>query len=233
MMVRKRLAIIAAILGFAGQAYGQALAGFSPTGQPTSFTVTGKFYVVDGYRGAKWGMSEDQVRAAIAADFPESKVVTRTVNAVNRTSVLVIYTPTLEPGPGPAAITYIFGADSGGLFHVNLDWRADHASAADRDVLTAAGAKAVAGFISYYWKLLSVARGAAEGPHGLVLFAGQGQNGGNVDVRLLGVGFTLHTPQGRDIVLPPPPDGAPALLHIDIARSADATDVYKVKPGSF
>jgi hypothetical protein len=233
MIALTRLAIVAAALCFADQASGQALTGYSPTGQPTSFAVTGKFYVVDGFRGAKWGMSEDKVRTAIAADFPGFRVVTRTVNVVNHTSILVIYAPSLEPGPGPAAVTYIFGADSGGLFHVNLDWRVDHASAADREVLTAAGAKAVAEFIGYYWKLLSVARGAAEGPHSLVLFAGEGQTGGNVDVRLLGVGFTLHTPQGRDVVLPPPPDGAPVLLHIDIARSANPTDVYKITPGSF
>jgi hypothetical protein len=131
------------------------------------------------------------------------------------------------------AITYLFGASTGRLFHINLDWQADKATAADQTALTAAGSKIVENFLGYYWKLLSVARGIPAGPNALILFAAAGQAGGNVEVLLQGVGYSLRTIKGETVVLPPPPTPSQALLHVAFSQSETPADVYAIKPGEF
>lgn len=207
--------------------------GFSPTGQPMGFDVTGKTYVVDGYRGAKWGMTIGQVRQSIAKDFPDAKVGVDSVDPVTHANMVVVLVPHLAPGPGPMAITYIFGAGSQKLFHVNLDWQAENATASDQSALTEAGSQLVANFLGYYWKLLSVARGVPAGPNALILFAGAGEGGGNVEVLLQGIGYSVKTAKGETLVLPPPQLPAQALLHVAFSQSEKPVDVYAIKPGEF
>jgi hypothetical protein len=207
--------------------------GFSPTGQPSGFDVTGKTYAVDGYRGAKWGMTATQVRRAIAKDFPDAKVGTDISDPVTHATMVVIIVPHLAPGPGPMAITYMFGASTQKLFHVNLDWQVDKATAADQSALTDAGSQIVADFLGYYWKLLSVARGVPAGPNALILFAGAGDAGGNVEVLLQGIGYSLKTAKGETLILPPPAAPTQALLHVGFSQSEKPADVYAIKPGEF
>lgn len=231
------LAALAA-LALAATGHAQAAApagppGFSATGQPTEYAVAGISYVVDGYRSAKWGMTPAQVRIAVAKDFPAATFRPEAIDPTNRTTTIVANVPQLAPGPGPMAITYIFGAASGRLFHVNLDWSYEQPTAADRETLTKAGSAVVADFLSYYWKLMSVARGVALGPSALVLFAASDEAGGGVDVRLQGIGYVLKMPDGREVTMPPPPDGTQALLHVSFAQSVGKPDVYTIKPGDF
>jgi hypothetical protein len=207
--------------------------GFSPTGQPSGFEVTGRTYAVDGYRGAKWGMTTMQLRQAVARDFPDAKIGIDVIDPVTHAVMIVVIVPHLAPGPGPMAITYLFGASTGRLFHINLDWQADKATAADQTALTAAGSKIVENFLGYYWKLLSVARGIPAGPNALILFAAAGQAGGNVEVLLQGVGYSLRTIKGETVVLPPPPTPSQALLHVAFSQSETPADVYAIKPGEF
>ena len=227
------LALAASGIAQAQEAPAAGPPGFSATGQPTEYAVAGVPYVVDGYRSAKWGMTPAQVHAAISKDFPAARLQPETIDPVNRTTVLVANLPQLAPGPGPMAVTYIFGASSGRLFHVNLDWSFEHATTADRETLTKAGSAVVSDLLSYYWKLMSVARGVALGPNALVLFAATGEAGGGVDVRLQGVGYVLKGAGGAEVRLPPPPDGAQALLHVSFAQSVGQPDVYTIKPGDF
>jgi hypothetical protein len=207
--------------------------GFSPTGQPSGFEVTGKTYAVDGYGGARWGMTTRQVRQAVARDFPDARIGIDVVDPVTHAVMIVVIVPHLEPGPGPMAITYLFGASTGELFHINLDWQAEKATAADQAALMAAGSRVVENFLGYYWKLLSVARGIPAGPNALILFAGAGEAGGNVEVLLQGVGYSLKTIKGETIVLPPPAAPIQALLHVAFSQSEKPADVYAIKPGEF
>lgn len=229
-------ALAALVLAATGHAQVPAPAGppgFSVTGQPTEYAVAGISYVVDGYRSAKWGMTPAQVRAAIARDFSTATIQPEAIDSTNRTTTIVANLAGLAPGPGPMAITYIFGTASGRLFHVNLDWSYEQPTAADRETLTKAGSAVVADFLSYYWKLMSVARGVALGPNALVLFAASGEAGGGVDVRLQGIGYVLKTHDGQEVTMPPPPDGTQALLHVSFAQSVGKPDVYTIKPGDF
>jgi hypothetical protein len=197
------------------------------------FDVTGKTYAVDGYHSAKWGMTTTQVRQSVAKDFPDAKIGVDVVDPVTHAVMVVIIVPHLAPGPGPMAITYMFGANTKKLFHVNLDWQAENATAVDQSALTEAGSQVVANFLGYYWKLLSVARGIPAGPNALILFAGAGEAGGNVEVLLQGVGYSLKTAKGETLVLPPPTAPTQALLHVAFSQSEKPVDVYAIKPGEF
>jgi hypothetical protein len=206
--------------------------GLSVTGQPTAFDVKDTDYVADGYRGAKWSMTIDQVRAAAMRDFPGATLRPTTIDPVNRTTILVVNVPRLAPGPGPMAITYVFGLHSARLFHINLDWSFDRPTSADRVTLTSAGAAVLADLLSYQWKLFSVARGIATGPNTLVLFTGADAAGHRVGVELQGIGYALQRPGGTAVTMPAPASGTPALLHVSFDQGVPP-DIYTIEPGDF
>jgi hypothetical protein len=78
---------------------------------------------VGGFRSARWGMDEAEIKAAIQKDFgaPASNVST-TVNAVERTTVLTVMVRDLLEGAGTAQISYILGYKSKKLIQVTLLW---------------------------------------------------------------------------------------------------------------
>jgi hypothetical protein len=82
-----------------------------------------KWRVVDGFRSAKFGMSEQQVMRAIAKDFKISKnKVARQVTSAHKTTALIIHLPKVFPLGGPADIVYLLGYKSKRLMRVNVDW---------------------------------------------------------------------------------------------------------------
>lgn len=85
--------------------------------------ATGEVAHVDGFRSAKWGMTEAEVKAAIAGDFkiPTDKLKPES-NANERTGVLTIQVPELIEGAGVARVSYIFGYTTKKLIQVNLVW---------------------------------------------------------------------------------------------------------------
>jgi hypothetical protein len=204
--------------------------GQSKTGQPDAFDIMGKPYVVVGYRSAKWGMTPAETRAAIAIDFPAAKISDDVRDPLNRTTVVSAALDRLSPGPGPAVVSYVFGATSGRLMHVNVDWTIGAPTVNYRVALTVAGSRLVADFAGYFWKLLTVARGMPVGPNELILFAGTGEAGGAVEVRLIGVGYTVQTAAG--VLDSAPPKGS-AALHMAFAQTDANPDAYMIKPGEF
>lgn len=80
---------------------------------------------VDGFRSARFGMTEADVRKAIATDFQLSgKAVRHSENPVQRTAVLTITVPDVLPDGGKARIEYVFGFKSHTLIEVDLTWSA-------------------------------------------------------------------------------------------------------------
>lgn len=78
---------------------------------------------IDGFRSAKFGMTEDAVRAAILTDFNKSSDdIKAAENPVQRTKSLTVRTSNLIPETGEARISYIFGYKSNALIQVNVLW---------------------------------------------------------------------------------------------------------------
>ena len=78
---------------------------------------------VEGFRSAQWGMTEPQVKAAIAKDFkvgPDK--IKSEENPAERTHVLTVILPDLLEGAGSARVSYIFGYATKKLIQVNVLW---------------------------------------------------------------------------------------------------------------
>jgi hypothetical protein len=76
-----------------------------------------------GFRGAHWGMDQNEVKAAIRKDFdlaPDK--IQAEENASERTSVLTISVANLIEGAGEARVSYIFGYTTKRLIQVNVIW---------------------------------------------------------------------------------------------------------------
>ncbi len=183
---------------------------------------------VSGWRTARFGMSEAQVRQAIARDFnvAPSAIVTQD-NPAERTRVLSAILPALEPGPGAATVSYILGASSKRLVHVNVAWQAG-AGAAERDRLAAAGILLARNFRERDWRPQAAVAGVREAPGVLVLFAGVDAKGSGVELRLSGV--PIVGPDGTaDLVAP----AGTAELRLSYAANVARPDIVRLREGAF
>jgi len=80
---------------------------------------------VRGFRSARFGMTPDEVRAAIVADFglAQSDILDG-MNNVERTRVLSALVPDVLPDGGAAQVSYVFGYRSGTLIQAGVLWSA-------------------------------------------------------------------------------------------------------------
>lgn len=218
--------------------------GISFTGQPTSFLVQSEPYVVQGFGRARLGMSMDEVKASIAADYPQVLSTKEDDDAVDRTRSMAILVPALAPAPGRATISFVFGHRSQRLAAINIAWVLEgEPSDAQRDALLAAGTQLTGALVGYQWNVGSFIRGHVPAPGTLVMFSGQDAQGGGVEVRLDGVALAMEqrvdnseasggAASARAALRVPAPKGA-ARLRYSLVAQVDRPDVYRPAPGSF
>lgn len=78
---------------------------------------------VDGFRSAKFGMTEAEVRKAILRDFKVGKKsIDVEENKQERTRILTANVVDLLPGGGNAKVSYVMGYKSGKLIQVSAVW---------------------------------------------------------------------------------------------------------------
>lgn len=221
----------AAPLRAAEQARPISRSAVSLTGQPKLIFPQGKDYVVTGYRGASFGMTEAEVRDAIARDFGDVTVTTGS-NSLEGTRTLTVTVSSLPPGDGPAAVSYVFGSATERLITINTVWRtAADADAAARDKLVEIAATAAGEFLGYRWKLFTTARGIPARPNALIVFAGGDEAGGGVEVALDGIQYAWSASDGRTGMGPLP--RGPAVLRIAYTANLAKPDISRLQPGSF
>jgi hypothetical protein len=95
---------------------------------------------LDGFRSAKFGMTEKQVTRAIGKDFKISRgKVKKATNAMEQTTSLEISVPKLMATGGKANIGYVFGQKSRELMQVNVMWGSKVSkSAKPKDIIATA-----------------------------------------------------------------------------------------------
>jgi hypothetical protein len=82
-----------------------------------------KWAVIDGFRSAKFGMTEKLVLQAITKDFKvPSNQVKQELDPVSKTKLLITRIPNLLKNGETADIVYILGFKSKKLIHINIDW---------------------------------------------------------------------------------------------------------------
>lgn len=184
-------------------------------------------YVIRGFRSASFGMGEAEVRAAIAHDFPGA-TIRQVDNATERTHALQASVAALEPGPGAALVTYIFGASSKKLTHINVVWcLPGNPSDEQRATIVAAAAQ----LTDYFRSLPNPPRASVNmtplGPNGLLMFAAVDGKGAGLEVAVEGIRYTATAG------VPSPPPAGPAILRVSYLANAANPDVYRLKPGAF
>ncbi len=78
---------------------------------------------VTGFRSARFGMTEAQVRGVIEKDLKvRSESVQSEENKAEQTHVLTVLAPDVLPGGGIASVSYVFGFKSKTLIQVGVSW---------------------------------------------------------------------------------------------------------------
>ena len=215
---------------------GAAIAGAGPAPlglAQTAPAAAAPSYEIKGFRSAKFGMTQAQVRAAAAADFGGGVKITETANPAEGTQALQATVDHLDPGPGQALVIYIFGATSKTLSHINVVWVLNGDPTIDQRAAIVTAAIQLA---DYFQKLPSPPKATAgptpTGPNGLVMYAAVDKNGAGLEVAADGISYqATATADGKKNDSPPPK--GPAILRVSYIANAANPDVHKIGAGSF
>ena len=193
-------------------------AGACAQGGPPLFQIAG-------FRSAHFGMTQAEVRAAIERDFkPAADAVSVIENPLEKTSIVVVRLARLEPGPTPATVSYIIGATSRKLMHVNVVWSTGPAPTTPvRTAIAVAGVQLADYFRAQRWRPNATTAGARDPHRGLVLFAGIDGRNAAVEVRVAGVAM----PGDAATVLDP---ASPAQLVVTYVADVNRPDIVTAKP---
>lgn len=187
-------------------------------------------YEVTGFRNAHFGMTEQELRAAVVKEFALKPAdIASAVNPVEGTTVLTAKVAALEPGPGPAAIAYILGHSSKKLIQINVIW-GEQKAVSDPNAMIAAGERLARYFAGYAWNKETTRAGVPVGPNTVVLFSGEDSKTGAVRLILDGVKYQMQK-DGKDATSPDP-KGPPRIL-INYIANRDNPDVATIPKGQF
>jgi hypothetical protein len=189
-------------------------------------------YEVTGFRDARFGMTEPEVRAAIKKSFAVKDADIKTSsNPTEGTTNLIAHVESLDPGPGPADITYIFGNKSKKLIQVNVAWGEDAPNKPiSANAIVAAGARLERYFLGFSWRQDTTRVGIPLGENTVVLFAGEDEKKGVVRLVFDGGKYQMNR-EGYQPTLADP-KGPPKLV-INYVADRDNPDVANIEPGKF
>jgi hypothetical protein len=195
-----------------------------PAGAP-NVTETQPTAQVDGFRSAKFGMTETEVKAAIAKDFSlKGDAVREQPNATERTTVLLVKVPDLLPGGGIAEVSYVFGYESKKLIQVSVAWSKTTDDKMTPEQLFSNSSVLRAHFLSEGFRPDTIATNMPMN-NGILIFRGSDAKDHTAMLMLQG---TLEQAQNKDQRALTPT----ALLLFYVA-DAKTPDIYRLPAGSF
>lgn len=187
---------------------------------------------IKGFRTANFGFTEAQVRNSIATDLPGAKI-TDGIDPAAGTRYIQATVDQLDPGPGAAVVTYIFGAASKTLFNIDVSWTLPgEPSVSQREQVFIAGQQLVSYFQAQPAPAKASQGASSTGPNGLILYAAVDSKNAGEQVSVDGVSFQ-HTEAGSTKPISSPTPTGPAVLRVIYVLNADVPDVKTIKPGSF
>lgn len=188
-------------------------------------------YEVTGFRDAKFGMTEAEVKATVVKSFGIKPTdIVASTNPVEGTTVLTVKLASLDPAPGAARVAYILGNKSKKLIQVNVIWGEEGAASSDVAGMMTAGSRLERYFASFVWKKDAVRAGIPVGENTVVLFAGEDDGKGAVRVIADGVKYQMQR-EGNQTTSPDP-KGPPKLI-INYIANRDDPDIAKIERGRF
>jgi hypothetical protein len=187
---------------------------------------------VTGFRDARFGMTDADVRAVVKKSFAVKDADIKTgANPTEGTTLLIARVDSLDPGPGPATVTYIFGNKSKKLIQVNVVWGEDAPNnSSDANAIIGAGTRLERYFQGFSWRKDTTRVGVPVGENTVVLFAGEDEKKGAVRVVVDGIKYQMNR-EGNQ-TNSPDPKGPPKLV-INYIGDRENPDVAKIEPGKF
>jgi len=179
---------------------------------------------VAGFRSARFGMSEDEVRAAAALDFgiaPEDMV--DGINTVERTRVLTALVPDVLPEGGIAQLSYIFGYRSKALIQVGVLWATTTDPELKPQTIAANGDVLQAHFLGAGYRPDSITADMMLDT-GILLFRGADAEGRTVILLLQGR-FADNVPGRLPLTA--------TSLTLLYAEDPDRPDIFRLEDGNF
>ena len=189
-------------------------------------------YEVAGFRDARFGMSEQEVRAIVTKTLGVKPAdIVSAANPVEGTTVLTVRVPLLDPVPGPAQIAYIFGFSSKKLIQVNVIWGDEKAKdQTDAGALVTSGTRLERYFAGFAWRKDTTRAGIPVGDNTVVLFSGEDEKKGAVRLIVDGVKYQMQK-EGNQTTSPEP-KGPPKLI-INYIADRETPDIVKIEKGKF
>lgn len=178
---------------------------------------------LNGFRSANFGMTVEQVRAAIRRDFnvPADRIET-VENSVERTTVLTVTVPDLLPNTGPALIAYVVGYRTRQLVQVTITWGGQVNPQLRPEQALGAARQLQGYFAGLGHRPDSVATNIQQRDGSILAYAGDDAQ----RRRTLLVLSNVVGPEGRA------PEGAP-VLQLSYIRDPQTPDVFQIRRGDF
>lgn len=182
-------------------------------------------YEVDGFRSAHFGMTEADVRKAIAADFKAAdSAIARDLNTIEQTAILTVTVPDLLAEAGPARVSYVFGYTRHRLIYVNVLWAQPKKDGGANSLLGPAAALRNY-FLGYSFRAEGLLRDVSLSDGSLLLFQGSDNKGRTV---ALATGEAVA--QGEATAAGPDRQW---YLRLSYIENPSQPDVFRIKPGTF
>ncbi|NEW93153.1 hypothetical protein [Rhodopseudomonas sp. BR0M22] len=179
---------------------------------------------VDGFRSAKFGMNEAEVKAAITRDFGvKPDAIKEQANPGERTKVLIVKVPEVLPGGGTAEVSYVIGYQTKKLIQVSLSWSKATDDKMTPEQLFSNSSVLRSHFVGEGFKPDTIATNMPIAG-GLLMFRGSDAKDRTVMMILQGA-MTQGTDNQRILT--------PSNLLLFYIADAKAPDVYRLPAGSF
>lgn len=183
---------------------------------------------VEGFRNAKWGMTEAEVKAAITAEFKIAADKLKTEpNPNERTAVLTVQVPDLIEGAGVARISYIFGYTTKKLIQVNLVWGTPVDPHTKAEGVVAAANQLRDLFLNAGYEPSTIIANARANDGEVIVFQGQDADKHTTLLRLV----SAQPPPEKDAKKEKPQ--AVTALFLSYILDTKTPDIFRLKKGQF
>jgi hypothetical protein len=182
---------------------------------------------VEGFRSARWGMNDAEVKAAIRQDFGITPArVSTTENAAERTTVLSVAIGNLLDGAGTARLSYILGYKSKKLIQVTILWGTAIDPQVPPESIVAAANQLRQLFFDSGYQPKSIIANSRLADGSILVFEGQDADGHTTVLLLADRPSPAKAPQSK---------GGVASIALSLSYILDRRnpDIFRLKKGEF
>lgn len=203
-----------------------AIAQNRPAVAPSAPATAAKQAQVEGFRNARFGMTEAQVRDAIGKDFKLSgDAIQRVEEPTERTTALIVKVNDLLPDSGPAVIAYLLGYKTKKLFRVNVIWGQEIGSPTKPEQIVGTANALRNYLLGQGYRQEGLILNQALGDDNVLVFQGTDEQSRLTELIL---GITKKPPAKPDAQ----PEVVGASLRLSYVEKPKEPDIYRV-PGGF